>query len=331
MPPGTSPGSAESKGLSRKEGSPRGPPDESHMVITCPSCNARYKLPGRKIKGRGAKITCPRCSHVFVIFAKDLEADDETAAAPVEERAASSDEESELTGDEPAISGLRRVVPPGPSSIADGDSPSQGAQLPGGLRAEDIFGQAGPEDGPEEAASAPAPAGGAEPPVERERTPIAVAEALATRPVPGADLPSAPQGLFTEPVESAAPPAGGDVGDLDFRAVGITAWKVKVAIGLVYDFNDVETLYKYMDDKRVTPEDQISYDGKEWTRIGDKAELEAFLRRTYEERASKADVAAVPSSPSGDGGEAATPAAGHAAPTTTPAPAGGAAGASTTT
>ena len=38
------------------------------MIVTCPSCNARYKINESKIKGRGAKITCPRCSHRFVVY-----------------------------------------------------------------------------------------------------------------------------------------------------------------------------------------------------------------------------------------------------------------------
>jgi predicted Zn finger-like uncharacterized protein len=38
------------------------------MIVTCPSCNARYKIPEAKIKGRGAKITCPNCAHKFVVF-----------------------------------------------------------------------------------------------------------------------------------------------------------------------------------------------------------------------------------------------------------------------
>jgi predicted Zn finger-like uncharacterized protein len=38
------------------------------MIVTCPSCSARYKISETKIKGRGAKITCPRCAHRFVVY-----------------------------------------------------------------------------------------------------------------------------------------------------------------------------------------------------------------------------------------------------------------------
>ena len=38
------------------------------MIVSCPSCEARYKVNEAKIKGRGAKITCPKCSHRFVVY-----------------------------------------------------------------------------------------------------------------------------------------------------------------------------------------------------------------------------------------------------------------------
>lgn len=38
------------------------------MIVTCPSCNSRYKINADKITGRGAKITCPKCSHRFVVY-----------------------------------------------------------------------------------------------------------------------------------------------------------------------------------------------------------------------------------------------------------------------
>jgi predicted Zn finger-like uncharacterized protein len=38
------------------------------MIVTCPACSARYKINQSKIQGRGAKITCPRCGHRFVVY-----------------------------------------------------------------------------------------------------------------------------------------------------------------------------------------------------------------------------------------------------------------------
>jgi predicted Zn finger-like uncharacterized protein len=69
--------------------------------------------------------------------------------------------------------------------------------------------------------------------------------------------------------------------DLDFREVGIVTWKVKVSIGLVYDFSDIMTLKKYLDDQKVTPDDLISHDGKEWVRIGNIGDLDAHFVATW--------------------------------------------------
>jgi hypothetical protein len=68
---------------------------------------------------------------------------------------------------------------------------------------------------------------------------------------------------------------------LNFRLVGIKTWKVKVKIGLVYDFSDIKTLHKYIKDGRVTNEDTISHNGKEWTTIGDIPDLEAHFIKIY--------------------------------------------------
>ncbi len=155
------------------------------MIVTCERCHARYKLDDSRIKGRGARITCPRCRHVFTIL---------TQTAP------------------------------------------EGAAQP---------------------AAPPAP----EPP-PREPSP----------PVPA------------RPVE--APARSAD--HLDFRKVGIPTWKVKVKIGLVYDFSDTRTLRKYIQDRRVTDDDVISWDGLRWTRIGDIEDLDAYFVRIYEERESPA-------------------------------------------
>lgn len=51
------------------------------MIATCPSCSARYKVDDSKIKGRGAKINCPRCSHRFVVYK-----DDDQMPAPERQR-----------------------------------------------------------------------------------------------------------------------------------------------------------------------------------------------------------------------------------------------------
>lgn len=41
------------------------------MIVNCPSCSSRYRIRDEKIKGRGARITCPNCSHKFVVHRDD--------------------------------------------------------------------------------------------------------------------------------------------------------------------------------------------------------------------------------------------------------------------
>lgn len=156
------------------------------MIVSCERCHARYKLDDAKIKGRGAKITCPRCRHVFVVY----------------------------TGNE---------------GVEASTDTATGSSAP---------------------ATEPGPKGQETPP----------------------------------PAEDTSPGAPRSAEDLDFRKVGIPSWKVKVKIGLVYDFSDISTLKKYIQDKRVTQEDVISPDGSEWVRIGDIPDLDQYFVQVYEQR-----------------------------------------------
>ncbi len=157
------------------------------MIVTCERCSARYKLDDNKIKGRGARITCPKCKHVFVVLNK---------------------------GQEPEL-----------------DDPEE------------------PSEEPEE------------PEEPRSTNPLA-------------QDPDSASGLVG---------TGRRADQLDFRKVGISTWKVKVKIGLVYDFSDIGTLRKYIQDRRVTEDDVISHDGGSWVRIGDIPDLDQYFLQVYEE------------------------------------------------
>ena len=158
------------------------------MVVTCENCSARYKLDDNRISGRGAKITCPRCRHVFVVY-KDR------AAAEAQGRIAV---------------GGGVLGPPSTSSADLSASPD---------------------------------------PVTAE---------------------------VTENVEDA-------VDSLDFRTVGIQAWKVKVKIGLVYDFSDYRTLARYIAEGRVTASDKLSHNGTDWTEISEIPDLAAHFVAVYKQ------------------------------------------------
>lgn len=194
------------------------------MIVTCERCAARYKLDDSKVSGRGAKITCPKCRHVFVIFREG-----DTGKGSTEPSSPSS--------------GVTLNRQPGSTSIVPG---ANGAGSP-----------------------------------------------ISTL-VPGASVFTPPAAGSTRP--GRAPPHR-DVHSLDFRKVGIASWKVRVKIGLIYDFSDYKTLRKYIQEGRVTSSDLLSHDGKTWTPIGDFPDLEMHFIEVYEaaERLKEREERAAPS------------------------------------
>lgn len=179
--------------------------EAQRMIVTCPECAARYKLDRSRVSARGARITCPRCKHVFVVY---------------------------------------------PSQ----QSPGSTTLTPTGF-----------QDEPGPSKSVPAP------------------------------RPSVPTARAPEPARKSTPAKSRrKASDLDFRKVGIGSWKVRVKIGLVYDFSDIRTLRKYIADGRVTPEDVISHDGSTWVPIGDIPDLDAYFVEVYERAEAGAQAAPEP-------------------------------------
>lgn len=226
------------------------------MIVTCESCKSRYKLDDSKISGRGAKITCPKCRHVFVVYA--------TGAPPVE-----------------ASSAPREPIPPRSPEWED-EEPTRIGMVASGV------GQRAAAVPP--AATPPSPAAKPPPPMLIQSTPPGPTGGAPSRanptlafPVdegvrPAFAPPPPPPGLASiSPGEAASRAAS-----LDFRKVGVPTWKVKVRIGLVYDFSDIKTLRKYITDGRVTPADVISYDGRNWKPIGEIPDLDVFFVETYD-------------------------------------------------
>lgn len=137
-------------------------------------------------------------------------------------------------------------------------------------------------------------------------TPAAPGARMAPTPAPApspavapAAAPSAAPSAAPAPATAPSPPRKGaagrpDVESLDFSSAGIQAWKVKVRIGLVYDFSDYKTLARYIKDGRVGDDDQISHDGKTWTRLGDIADLEQHFVQVYLDAKAAQEAAAAP-------------------------------------
>lgn len=236
------------------------------MVITCPSCSARYRLNPEKIRGRGAKITCPKCSHIFVVFSEGDSKPGEPVPEPREARSAAV--APVLSADMPA-------------------EPEAGRQTAGDVLARrnketttDAFRAVGLDDKSMTSPSttgkirvvAPGPRKG-----RKSVTTIETGNALPVvqRPSQSEAAPAPAAVVGWEGPEPAS------ASELDFREVGITTWKVKVAIGLIYDFSDIATLKKYLADKKVTEDDLISHDGKGWVRLGDIPDLERHFIDTW--------------------------------------------------
>jgi len=118
------------------------------------------------------------------------------------------------------------------------------------------------------------------------------------RPAPAA--PAAAAAAAAAPAKAAE--VRPDVESLDFATVGIQAWKVKVRIGLVYDFSDYKTLARYIKDGRVGNDDQISHDGATWTRLGDIPDLQQHFVQVFLDARRVQEAAAAPTTGFDDDG-----------------------------
>ncbi len=204
------------------------------LKVRCDKCNTKYKLDDSRIQGKGAKITCPRCGHVFVVM-KPV-----PTPAPTAEAQGVDPAETATVSIPRAPSEILQARGDGSkSSRAEATSPT-GAGA--GLQAMTL--------------SKRMPRSGGRPGVEKKP----VSEMLKT---------TGPLAKLVKRPTSA--------NDLDWKEVGITTFKVKVGIGLVYDFSDVATLKKYIAEKRVVETDRVSFDGKVWTVLKDINSIDEFF------------------------------------------------------
>jgi predicted Zn finger-like uncharacterized protein len=223
------------------------------VIVSCESCKSKYKLDDAKITGRGAKITCPRCKHVFVVYARTEPVPPATPAWEAPRPGGLADAVKSQDSKRLAPSPAPPAAEPGPAPGWDDEEPT---------RIND--GKDSADHGHE--VSQPA----AKPPVAPAPAP----------PPPPASPPAHTAGEYAARAAS-----------LDFRKVGVTTWKVKVRIGLIYDFSDIRTLRKYIQDGRVTPADVVSWDGKNWKPIGEIPDLDMFFVETWEMLAARKEEA----------------------------------------
>lgn len=84
--------------------------------------------------------------------------------------------------------------------------------------------------------------------------------------------------------------------------IGIRSWQVRVSSGLVYDFTDVSTLKTWLVEGKVTLNDQISADGKNWVPLANIPNLEEYFAASHAPQPPVAPPAAAP--PAGDAPQA---------------------------
>lgn len=191
------------------------------LKVQCEKCKTKYKLEEARIQGKGAKITCPKCRHVFVVMKDTLK------------EAEGEDEGGSELGDSTS-------EPVGPS-----------ARLEVRPRTETAV----------------------------EVRPVEPKAPEVHRPPESPRAPEAPKALEVPKAEPVSPVVErpGSAESLNWKEVGLTSFKVKVAIGLVYDFSDIGTLRKYIAEKRVAPTDRLSFDGKTWNVIKEIPDLDGFF------------------------------------------------------
>ena len=233
------------------------------MVITCPSCSARYRLNPDKIKGRGAKITCPKCSHIFVVFSDQGEKSSPGSAVPD----APLDNGPNTAGD--ALAARDRATTTGAFKAVGVDERGSDPAMTASGKIRVVA--PGPRKGRRRSATTFDSSAS----LEAIRSASVSTVAPVTGEVPAEEPVSSPG------AEVADIPEPKSASELDFREVGITTWKVKVAIGLIYDFSDISTLKKYLADKKVTEDDLISHNAKDWVRIGDIENLDRHFIETW--------------------------------------------------
>lgn len=74
-------------------------------------------------------------------------------------------------------------------------------------------------------------------------------------------------------------------------------WKVRQPDGQVFEFKELTTLQKWIVERKVGRDDQISRTGENWKSLGDIAELASFFQVVDDARRAEKAAAAVPESP----------------------------------
>jgi len=255
------------------------------MQVACEHCSAEYEVEESEISGRGVRITCPSCSHVFVVyhtpqepsFEMDIEIElddngelsmdlDAMLNSIIDETEAGTDKAKEVEGSESKKESGEELdfeVDVEFDNVQFENIESDKAQG-------DVVAAQNVPVQSELAADS-----GNETSVNQEGS--AVDGVLEQQPDTNKTHDDLLQKVTAEQIASM------DVHSLNFASVGIKSWKVKKPIGLMFEYSDYKTFQKSLNDGRISSGDQISPDGKEWTPMSDIEDFEVFFCKTYAE------------------------------------------------
>lgn len=265
----------------------------SKMKVVCEHCSAEHELDQAEMTGRGVRITCPACSHVFVVYQQDVE--QAVSVGEMENSDSTNgleldfeielDENGELSMDlDEMLSSMVLEVDSGSESL-ETETPHPVSkdvavepveEEQDDTDAKNFFNDVALE---RETSSSdkkvPKDVGG----VSNQSTDTS-SNANATEELYTGD--NAP--ITQEQVDAL------DVHALNFASVGIKSWKVKKSIGLMFEYSDYKTFQKSLQDGRISSDDQLSADGKTWVSMADISDYEQYFCKMYLEFESQGVV-----------------------------------------
>src|SRR4051812_11836031 len=78
--------------------------------------------------------------------------------------------------------------------------------------------------------------------------------------------------------KKSAPPKSPDSAEPAAPAAGAREWKVRQPSGNIFSFKELTTLQKWIVERKVSRDDEISLTGEAWKRLGNIAELASFFQ-----------------------------------------------------
>ena len=241
------------------------------MQVSCEHCGAEYELDKNSITGRGARITCPTCSHVFVVYQPQEPASDLTEEHGFEIDLSEFDlDMDDILGED--NSNIEEDATSTSASVLD-DSIDEAIDLDIDLEVdleiEDEPKVEALDDSVVDSVSVSEEPSEANPTQDEQ-----VAESAPVDTASGSEQNEAQN--ITDADISAL-----DVHTLNFASVGIKSWRVKRTFGLMFEYSDFKTFQKSLSDGRITGDDSISPDGENWVVLKTIDDYESHFCRVY--------------------------------------------------